>query len=66
MGNGCRIKIWNILNTGSLGAFFEQWRCTPEERNLLVLYLAVIRLEKQLKELSRFIEQSYVRDGEGI
>jgi len=56
----------NILASGNLYAFFDRWKCTPEERNLIVLYLAVIRLKSQLDSLFRFVESQSVTDGEGI
>ena len=55
-----------MLNTGSLEGFFNQWHCTPEERNLLVLYLAVVRLKTQLDGLARWVHDMNMVDGEGI
>ncbi len=56
----------SLLCTGTLHGFFEQWKCTPNERNLIVIYLAVIRLKKQLNDLSHYITNMNLIDGDGI
>lgn len=56
----------SIFDTGTLDKFFAQHKCCPEERNLIVIYLAVIRLNEQVKALSHYLDMRFMQDGEGI
>lgn len=56
----------SAINTGSFEAFCAQWKCTREERNLLILYLAVIRLHAMLTGMQTYLDHRFMIDGDGI
>lgn len=55
----------------TLDEFLVQWKCTPEEREQIILYLTIIRIQTVIRNLSSYRENYYRNhyfgfDGDGI